>query len=60
VHGTEDQSVPYEHAEYAASQIPGAKLHKITGAGHMMPFAHAEEVNKAVTNFFSTQSKDSE
>lgn len=51
IHGTKDQSVPYSHAEYAASQIPGATLHTIEGAGHMMPFAHEEEVTGAVNDF---------
>ena len=53
VHGTKDQSVPYEHAEYAAARIKGSKLHAVEGAGHMMPFAHEDEVNSAVTGFFA-------
>ncbi len=53
VHGTEDQAVPYEHAEYASARIPGAKLHAIEGAGHMMPFAREEEINGLVTEFLS-------
>lgn len=54
VHGTKDQSVPYDHAEYAAARIKGARLHAIDGAGHMMPFAHEAEVNQTVTDFFAS------
>ncbi len=53
VHGTEDQAVPFEHAEYALARVPGARLHAIEGAGHMMPFAREEEVNGVVTEFLS-------
>lgn len=53
VHGTNDQSVPYEHAEYAAARVAGSRLHAIEGAGHMMPFAHKSEVDQAVTEFFT-------
>jgi len=58
VHGTKDQSVPYEHAEYAAARVKNSRLHAIEGAGHMMPFAHETEVNKAVTDFFSSLNGD--
>jgi len=53
VHGTLDQTVPFEHAEYALARVPNAQLYAIEGAGHMMPFAHEEEVNSAVTTFFA-------
>jgi len=53
VHGTKDQSVPYEHGEYAAARVKGSTLHAIEGAGHMMPFAHEAEVNGVVTDFFA-------
>lgn len=53
IHGTKDQSVAFEHAEYAKAHIPGAQLHAIQDAGHMMPFAHEDEVNDIVTRFFS-------
>jgi len=55
VHGTLDQAVPFEHAEYAASRIPGAKLHAIKDAGHMMPFAHESEVTAVVNEFFESR-----
>lgn len=54
VHGTKDQSVPYEHAEYAAARVTGSRLHAIKGAGHMMPFAHETEVNQVITDFFTS------
>ncbi len=53
VHGTDDQAVPFEHAEHAVGRIAQAQLHAIEGAGHMMPFAHEAEVNDAVTEFFN-------
>ncbi len=53
VHGTQDRAVPFVHAEYAVDRVPGAKLHAIEGAGHMMPFAHEVEVNGVVTAFFA-------
>jgi len=53
VHGTLDQAVPFEHAQSALARIPGAKLHPLDGAGHMMPFAHEVEVNAVVTEFLS-------
>ena len=51
VHGTADRSVPFEHAEHAARQIPGARLHAIQEAGHMMPFTHAAEIDQVVGTF---------
>jgi len=53
VHGTKDQAVPFEHAEYAVARVPGARLHAIEGAGHMMPFAREEEINAVVTDFLA-------
>ena len=54
VHGTRDDSVPFEHAEHAAAQITGSTLHAVEGAGHMMPFAHADEVDAAVEAFLAS------
>jgi pimeloyl-ACP methyl ester carboxylesterase len=34
--------------ERLAKAIPGAKLHRIEGAGHMAPLSHAEKVNAHV------------
>lgn len=53
VHGTQDQAVPFAHAEFAAARVPNATVHAIEGAGHMMPFAYETEVNEAVTQFLN-------
>jgi pimeloyl-ACP methyl ester carboxylesterase len=55
VHGTRDESVPFVHAEHAAATIPGAELHALEGAGHLMPFAHAQEVDRVVDDFLARQ-----
>jgi pimeloyl-ACP methyl ester carboxylesterase len=51
IHGTEDTNVPFTQSESLASQIPGAELHVIEGADHMMPFSHSEEVSAAIEMF---------
>jgi pimeloyl-ACP methyl ester carboxylesterase len=38
VHSTRDASVPFEHAQYAASRIPGAELYDVEGCGHLVQF----------------------
>ncbi|MFT7653924.1 MAG: pimeloyl-ACP methyl ester carboxylesterase [Limisphaerales bacterium] len=51
IHGTADVNVPYDQSKILATQIAGAILHTIDGGDHMMPFSHAEEVNRAVDTF---------
>jgi len=53
IHGTEDVNVPFEQSQILAEQIPGSVLHTITGADHMMPFSHQEEVDAALTEFLN-------
>ena len=53
IHGTEDANVPYEQSKILAEQISGSILHTITGADHMMPFSHKEEVYAATTKFLN-------
>ena len=53
IHGTEDVNVPFEQSQILAEQIPGSVLHTITGADHMMPFSHQEEVGAALTEFLN-------
>ena len=53
IHGTEDVNVPFEQSQILAEQIPGSVLHTITGADHMMPFSHQEEVGAALTEFLT-------
>lgn len=37
LHGREDPLFPYVHAEALASEIPGARLHLLSGVGHQHP-----------------------
>ena len=53
IHGTADEDVPYSHAEFLAESIPGAHLHTVEGADHMMPFTHSREVLQAIEEFLS-------
>jgi pimeloyl-[acyl-carrier protein] methyl ester esterase len=44
VHGTEDQIVPHESAEYLANRLAGSKLRSIDGAGHLLPLTAATAI----------------
>ncbi|WP_026119057.1 alpha/beta fold hydrolase [Nocardiopsis ganjiahuensis] len=37
LHGREDPLFPYPHAEALAAEIPGARLHPLSGVGHQHP-----------------------
>ncbi|MBA3062410.1 MAG: alpha/beta hydrolase [Atribacteria sp.] len=53
VHGTEDQSVPLEHAYKFKKILPSSRLKKIKGADHTYNRVDwEEEVLKETTNFF--------
>ncbi len=43
-HGTDDQMVPYAHAEHVASLIPRAELVRYEGEGHFAGFIRPAEV----------------
>jgi pimeloyl-ACP methyl ester carboxylesterase len=43
-HGTEDDVVPYEQAERHVATIPGAHLHRIDGAGHLLALEHWPQI----------------
>lgn len=49
--GTEDSM--YAQSITLSEQIPGAILHTIEGAGHMMIFSHSEEIAAAIEAFLS-------
>lgn len=51
VHGTADQVVSFEHAEFAAKRIRGAELLPIAGGEHVAIFTHRDEVRARVTDF---------
>jgi len=52
--GAEDEITPPEKSESIARAIPGAKLVRIEGAGHLSPMERPEEVAAALENLFST------
>lgn len=51
--GASDQLTPPAHAEEIAQGIPGAKLVKLAGCGHMSPMEKPEEVTKLLVEFFA-------
>jgi pimeloyl-ACP methyl ester carboxylesterase len=53
LHGTADNVVPPEHARFAASTIPGARVHMIEGGGHLCVVTHKEEAVPVVERFLS-------
>ena len=53
IHGTEDINVEYTQSIALAQQIPGAILHAVDGADHMMPFSHSEEMTAAIEEFLT-------
>jgi len=53
IHGTEDINVKYTQSIALAEQIPGAILHTVEGADHMMPFSHSEEMTAAIEEFLT-------
>lgn len=53
LHGTADAVVPLEHARFAASAIPGARLHMIEGGSHLCIVTHKEEAVPVVAGFLA-------
>ncbi len=49
--GTEDRIVPIKFAQQLAEAIPNAKFKVIEGAGHLLFWEKAEEVNQEILNF---------
>ena len=52
VTGDHDEAIKRGHTEYMARVIPGAKLVKIEGAGHLAPMEKPDEVAAALAEFF--------
>ena len=48
VFGSEDQIVPPDATKRLARQISGAKLVKLEGAGHLLPWEHPKELAEAI------------
>ena len=51
IHGADDCYVPVANARALAKAIPGAKLHVLERAAHLVFIEQAEEVNKHVLSF---------
>lgn len=52
VHGTVDGDVSFSNAEFAASSIPNAKLHKIENVGHIVWLGdHVSKMNSEIISF---------
>jgi len=51
VSGTADRVVPPRAARLLATQIPGAQLELLHGAGHLIPHQHPEAVARALRGF---------
>jgi pimeloyl-ACP methyl ester carboxylesterase len=54
VGGTADQMTPLKYAEFLAARIPGARLAKIEGAGHMVMLEQPGQVARHVNEFLAT------
>lgn len=53
IHGTADAAVPFTYSETLVARMPNAKLHAITGADHMMPLTHFDEIQEVSVSFLS-------
>ncbi|WP_435100935.1 alpha/beta fold hydrolase [Arhodomonas sp. AD133] len=51
LHGEDDIVWPVENGEYLANTIPGARLERFPGAGHMFMMEQARAFNRAVLTF---------
>jgi pimeloyl-ACP methyl ester carboxylesterase len=51
VNGDEDRLTPLKYGEYLATNIPGAVLKIIHGAGHLVMLEKASEVNAVIASF---------
>lgn len=52
--GTQDQMTPLRYSQFMADTIPGAKLHVIPNAGHMVILEQPLEVATALGDFLKT------
>jgi pimeloyl-ACP methyl ester carboxylesterase len=51
VSGDDDRLTPLKYGEYLATNIPGAVLKIIHGAGHLAMLEQPTEVNAVITSF---------
>jgi pimeloyl-ACP methyl ester carboxylesterase len=55
IHGDSDEVVPFAHAEFAASEIPGARLIAQEHGSHFASFVRASETRAAIQEFLNRQ-----
>ncbi|MHA2213477.1 MAG: alpha/beta fold hydrolase, partial [Candidatus Thorarchaeota archaeon] len=61
IHGTEDGDVSFSNAEFAASSIPNAELHKYENVGHVVWLGeHVSKMNSELIGFLRRCSSDTE
>ncbi|MBO0841169.1 MAG: alpha/beta hydrolase [Sciscionella sp.] len=51
VHGSDDPVVDMRAAQYAARQLPKARLHRVDGAGHLPFLSHRDEFTDVLAAF---------
>jgi pimeloyl-ACP methyl ester carboxylesterase len=51
--GTQDYLTPLKYSTYLRDQIPGATLHLVEGAGHMVMVEQPESVSRALASFLA-------
>jgi pimeloyl-ACP methyl ester carboxylesterase len=51
IHGTDDQLIPVANGRMIAERIPGARLERIAGTGHLFFWEKPDEVVRIVTEF---------
>jgi len=56
IHGTDDEAVPFAHAEALASRLPNAELLAIEGGRHVSLFTHLDVIRPRVRSFLDRQS----
>lgn len=57
IHGTADQTVPYNYASKIQGLVPHLKLETIKDGGHDLTITHAREVSDLLLRFLSLQRK---
>jgi pimeloyl-ACP methyl ester carboxylesterase len=57
MHGTEDRNVPIESAVDLVSRIPGARLHRFEGRGHLPAFTATDEFCEVLRRFAHTETR---
>jgi pimeloyl-ACP methyl ester carboxylesterase len=54
LHGTADDVVPLDEAEFHARAIPGASIEIYEGAGHVFMLTHRSEVTRRIGEFLAS------